>query len=681
MAPMRWTGDVPSARVAFRLSLTSAPGQVALFTVSVLGPLVFRHAGTEIGIGSPKQRAIFAALLLTDGRALTTRKLSEALWGDDPPRTAFETVRTHVYLLRKALRTTGIDISRTPDSAYALNVDNDIVDLDRFRRCVSSAESERLSGDAQKAASHYKEGLGLWQGEPLAGVPGPFAESKRRSLDELHLATRIALLRCRMALGADHEVAAELYELTAEYPLDEGLRELLMTCLYRANRQADALTVFSDTRKLLSEQLGVDPSPRLCLTQQRILDRDESLMAAQEEISAPSTSHSAGAPTPPAEPSFQPPPPAQLPKAAAVTGRREMIDHVVDTVQEGTPALVIEGMPGVGKSTLAVHCAHLLASRFPDGQVYLDLGGPGSRGSAVSTAEALRRLLTGLGVPALAIPSETEERAALYRSLLAGRRLLLLLENACDTEQIRVLLPGSPGSAILVTSRIQAGGLVVTHGVRRVLLSEFTPAEAREFLAERLGERGRADSPRLLDRIAARCGRLPLALAVVAARASDGAGLPLEVLARSLDDAAGGLTAFRLDQDMASDLRKAFAASYEALSDVATRLFPLLAPYRDTPITPADVGLLLDVPGAAADDLLSELRGASLLTRSGHGHYRMNPLLCDYAAELSTATPKSPVPSAVCAPTGVRTDGQPLRLRRSRRPPGGREPHYERKGA
>ncbi|MEU1299449.1 AfsR/SARP family transcriptional regulator [Streptomyces shenzhenensis] len=602
--------------------------------MSVLGPLALHHAGIETKVASPKQRAIFAALLLSSGRKLSTGKLVEALWGDGPPRTASETVRTHVYLLRKALKTTGIGLPRTPDRAYALSVDDDVVDLEEFRRCVARAQAERLSGHPRKAASLYEAGLRLWRGEPLAGIPGPFADSRRRWLTESRLAAQSALLRCRMALGAHHEVAADLFELTAENPLDEGLRDLLMTCLYRANRQADALAVFRETRELLREQLGVEPSPSLCLTQRRILDRDETLLWPEENEAAPSAE---GPTTRPTRTGFSPPQPAQLPKAPVVTGRVGTISRLVDAVREGVAVLVVEGMPGVGKTTLALHCAHRLAPGFPDGQLFLDLGGPGSSGPPMTVMEALKRLLAGVGVPAAALPAEADERASLFRSLLAGRRYLVLLENARDTEQIRMLLPGAASSVVLVTSRVQATGLVVTHNVRRVVLAEFTPTEARAFLAERLAGRGRPAVRPVLDAIADRCGRLPLALAVVAAQAGDGTDRPLDAVARGLDDTHGSLDAFRIGRDAATDLRGAFAGSYEALSGRAAQLFRLFAGFRGVEVTLADVAGRLGMSALHTDAVVQELKGASLLAEATPGRYRMHPLLCDYAAELAGA--------------------------------------------
>ncbi|MFF4381794.1 BTAD domain-containing putative transcriptional regulator [Kitasatospora sp. NPDC001547] len=252
------------------------------------------NSRTTVGISSPKQQAVLSALALSNDRKLTTEKIATALWGTEQPRTAAETVRTHVYLLRKTLRAAGIDIVGNSGRSYQLDAEKASVDLDEFRRIVSLAEAAKLDGRTAEAADRYAEGIRLWHGEPLRDVPGPLAEAKRTFLGELLRTTRSERLRCRMRLGEHLAAATELWELTAENPLDEGLRELLMVCLFRANRQADSLAVFRETGRLLKEELGVGPSPQLSRTHQRILDRDPALLWSPE--AAPGPAPRSGAP-------------------------------------------------------------------------------------------------------------------------------------------------------------------------------------------------------------------------------------------------------------------------------------------------------------------------------------------------------------------------------------------------
>ncbi|WP_026004198.1 AfsR/SARP family transcriptional regulator [Streptomyces sp. AA1529] len=605
--------------------------------IAVLGPVRAWRGEQEVALGSPQQRAAFAALLLRRGRPATVGELVDAIWGEEPPAGAVTVLRTYVSRLRKVLepdRGSG-QAPRVIVSAadgYLVRVAQEGFDLDVFERRVAEAKKLRTGGSLRAADELLQAALELWDGRPLAGVPGPLAVTERYRLDEQWLSTCETHLDIGLELGRHEEVAARLTALTAGNPLRERLYELLMLALYRSGRQAEALAAYGEIRGTLISELGVEPGAALMDLHTRMLSADPSLRAPAPAQSSGGTAADSPQPASAARP-------AQLPADLPIfTGRESELaqTHSLLPADGGHPNAVvisaIGGMAGVGKTTLAVHWAHEIAHRFPDGQLYVNLRGFDATGSAMPPDEVTHGFLDALGVPPGQIPDRPEGRTALFRSLLADRRVLLLLDNARDTEQVRPLLPTGPGCLAIVTSRNQLTGLVANDGAHPLTLTPLPPADAREFLARRIGRARMAAEPEAADEIIDCCARLPLALAIVAARAATHPGFPLYAVAEELRDNHGSLDAFA-GGDLSTDVRAVFSWSYRALSAPAARLFQLLAaapgPDISAPATAALAGLdLRETRG-----LLIELTHAHLLTEHFPGRYAFHDLLRIYAHE------------------------------------------------
>ncbi|MFF6781295.1 BTAD domain-containing putative transcriptional regulator [Streptomyces sp. NPDC012510] len=582
---------------------------------SVLGP-VRAWRGTEpLATGSPQQRALLAALLLREGRTATASELIDALWGDDPPSQALAAVRTYASRLRKAL-SAGVLVSES--GGYAIrSLSGGALDLAVAQELAAHAEKAKSSGDLCHARRLLNKALGLWDGEVLAGVPGPYAETQRARLDEWRLQLVESRLDMDLEQGCHAEAVSELTALTAAHPLRERLRELLMLALYRSGRQAEALAVYADTRRLLADELGVDPRPGLRELQQRILRADPGLA----EPSAPLAP----------EPAAGPVRPAQLPATVPdFTGRSSFVDDLTEVLAEASGAggqvmavSALAGIGGVGKTTLAVHVAHQARSAFPDGQLYVDLQGAGSRPAEPETV--LGSFLRALGTADSAIPDSLEERAALYRSVLDGRRVLVLLDNARDAAQVRPLLPGTAGCAALVTARVR---MVDLAGAHLVDLDVMSPDEALQLFTKIVGqERVAAERKAALDVVAA-CGFLPLAIRIAASRLAARRTWTVSVLAAKLADERR-----RLDELQAGDLavKATFELGYGQLEPAQARAFRLLGLADGPDISLAAAAAVLDLPPEDTEDLLEALVDTSLLESAAPGRYRFHDLVRLYA--------------------------------------------------
>ncbi|MCQ4214661.1 AfsR/SARP family transcriptional regulator, partial [Streptomyces longispororuber] len=477
----------------------AAPAGGSDLRFSVLGPVRAWRGGEPLATGSPQQRALLAALLLREGRTATAGELIDALWGEESPQQALAALRTYASRLRKVLDP-GVLVSES--GGYAIrSLSPDALDLTAAESLWSDAEKARQTGDLCQARGLLNKALGLWDGEPLANVPGPYAETQRIRLEEWRLQLQETRLDMDLEQGCHAEAVSELTALTAAHPLRERLRELLMLALYRSGRQAEALAVYADTRRLLADELGVDPRPGLSELQQRILQADPALA----EPSSPAT-----------EPSTNPIKPAQLPATVPdFTGRASFVRELSDVLsaassEAGTGSVMavsaVAGIGGVGKTTLAVHVAHAARSSFPDGQLYVDLQGAGARAAEPETV--LGSFLRALGTADSAIPDSLEERAALYRSTLDGRRILVLLDNARDAAQVRPLLPGTEGCAALITGRVR---MVDLAGAHLVDLDVMSPDEALLLFTRIVGEERVASERKAALDVVAACGFLPLA--------------------------------------------------------------------------------------------------------------------------------------------------------------------------
>ncbi|MDX2292047.1 MULTISPECIES: AfsR/SARP family transcriptional regulator [Streptomyces] len=574
----------------------------------VLGPVRAWRDGEALATGSPQQRALLAALLLRSGRTATAAELIDALWGEEPPSQALAALRTYASRLRKVL---GAEVLVSESGGYALRTT--ALDLTRARELAAEAEKLRAAGDRTAARARLAEALDLWDGEVLASVPGPYADAQRTRLEEWRLTLLETRVDIDLEIGAHAEAVSELTALTAAHPLRERLRELLMLALYRSGRQAEALAVYADTRRLLADELGVDPTPELSRLQQRILQGDTELARPVEE-QAPAAAPVAR--------------PAQLPATVAdFTGRTAFVRELgarLATAEGSVMAVsALAGIGGVGKTTLAVHVAHEARPHFPDGQLYVDLQGAGARAAAPETV--LGSFLRALGTPDSAIPDSLEDRAALYRSTLDGRRVLILLDNARDAAQIRPLLPGTAGCAALVTSRIR---MVDLAGAHLVDLDVMSPEEALQLFTRIVGEeRVRAEREAALDVVAA-CGFLPLAIRIAASRLAARRTWTVSVLAAKLADERR-----RLDELQAGDLavKATFELGYGQLEPAQARAFRLLGLADGPDISLAAAAAVLDLPLWDTEDLLEALVDTSLLESAAPGRYRYHDLLRLYA--------------------------------------------------
>ncbi|MGW4496767.1 AfsR/SARP family transcriptional regulator [Streptomyces sp. NPDC004376] len=591
----------------------------------VLGPVRAWRGDEPVGTGSPQQRALLAALLLREGRTATAGELIDALWGSEPPQQALAAVRTYASRLRKAL---GPGVLVSESSGYAVRgLGEGSLDITSAQELAARAEKARGEGDLPEAGKLLRLALALWDGEPLAGVPGPYAETQRVRLEEWRLQLLESRLDMDLERGHHAEAVSELTALTAAHPLRERFRELLMVALYRSGRQAEALAVYADTRRLLAEELGVDPRPGLSELQQRILRADPAL---------------AGPTPPPAEPAVVAVKPAQLPASVPdFTGRDAFVTELSEVLASASEAegrvmavSALAGIGGVGKTTLAVHVAHRARAAFPDGQLYVDLQGAGPRPAEPETV--LGSFLRALGTPDRSIPDSPEERAALYRSVLDGRRVLVLLDNAKDAAQVRPLLPGTAGCAALVTARVRMTGLAGAHLVD---LDVMSPEEALALFTRIVGaERVAAERESALDVVAA-CGFLPLAIRIAASRLAARRTWTVSVLAAKLADERR-----RLDELQAGDLavKATFELGYGQLEPAQARAFRLLGLADGPDLSLAAAAAVLDRPQEDTEDLLESLVDTSLLESAAPGRYRFHDLVRLYArscAERDEAAP------------------------------------------
>ena len=646
--------------------------------VGVLGPVTVWRDGLEVMAGQPRQLAVLGVLASRANRVVSRGELVDAVWGDQPPASVDSGIYTYVAGLRRVLepdrprrfpdrsRRAPGQVLVSSGGGYLLRLGPDGLDASRFEESLGKSRALRASGDPGAAARVVDEALGLWRGQPFAGVPGPFAEAERLRLTELRTTAAEERADLMLAQGQPEAAVPELTTLVAGHPLRERARGLLMIALYRCGRQAEALRVFHDARERLAEDLGIDPGTELARIHQRVLAMDPALdvpakAPAAEPVPLAVTgsfpvvlSGPVAEPEPaaartiaPAAPAELAPCPAQLPpEPAGFVGRTAELDWLRALLPEASAApggvphassiALITGTAGVGKTTLAIRFARQAGPRFPDGQLYVNLRGFDPASAPMQPGTALQWFFDALGVPAVNVPGALEAQSALLRTLLDGKRVLMLLDNAHDADQVRPLLPGSPGCMVLVTSRSQLTGLVV-EGARTVPLDVLNAHEAAELVASRLGaERAAAESAAVAAIVEHSAG-LPLALSVTCARAAARPTLKLADLAVELADARGRLDALRTGE-ATTDLRAVFSWSTDRLRHEGARMFRLLGLHQGPDISAAAAASLAALPLAAARTALAELTRASLLTEDAAGRFGCHDLLGAYAAELAAAT-------------------------------------------
>lgn len=579
----------------------------------LLGPIEARTSGERIDLGPRKQRLVLAVLALEVNRSVEVDRLIDLVWPTDPPRTSTHAIRVCISGLRSAFAGVSEVGIQTRGAGYALVADPLTIDVHQFRMLLAQA---REVGDDERRIALLERALALWSGPALADAAPALTQQRLcAGLEDARLGAVEDLLDARLRLGRHQALVDELTGLVATYPLRERFCGQLMLALHRSGRNGDALAAYRGYRKSLADELGMDPGVAL---------RELELVILRHDAAVP-------VPTPAV------PVPAQLPAGVAdFVGRANPLKELDRLLSPaGDSAIgIIGGTAGVGKTALAIHWAHRVADRFPDGQLYVNLRGFAPNQPPVTPAEAMHGFLEALGIAPERLPASTDARAALYRTLLAERRMLVLLDNARDADQVRPLLPGTGRCAVVVTSRTQLASLVAVEGAQPVSLDLLTPDESRDLLIGRLGaDRVSAESD-AAEEIIRRCAGLSLALVVTAAHAVINRDMPLALLTKELGTARrrlDGLTA----GDLTSDVRAVFFCSYRQLSGPAGRLFRLVGIHPGAEIGLRAAASLAGTSAEAVSAVLAELTSANLLTLSAPDRFTCHDLLRAYAAELA----------------------------------------------
>jgi DNA-binding SARP family transcriptional activator/tetratricopeptide (TPR) repeat protein len=582
-------------------------------------------------LGPPKQRTLLAFLLVRAGTVVPASVLLSEVWDHDPPNSGLPNLRMYAANLRRLLEPVpGAPAVRRSGSGYVITVPDGEYDLPRWRELVQAGRSALDEGSLDVAVERLQAGLALWRGEPLADLElGPTLTSWRHAIQEQRMTATEDLTEALLRLGKLDMAVETAGDLLAWAPTRERGAGLLMRARYQSGDVAGALAAYEAVRRALAESLGLQPGPELRDLQARVLRRDPELASVTRQTAAVLA---------------KPAVPRQLPAdVAGFAGRAGYLDRLDDLLArttrpngEGPAAVVISaiaGTAGVGKTALAVHWAHRVADEFPDGQIYINLRGYAPGAAAMSPTDALRTLLEAFEVPPQRIPVSLDAQIGMYRSLLGGRRVLIVLDNARDAEQVRPLLPASPGCLAVVTSRNQLSGLVAADGAHLLTVDMLTTDEAWEMLSSRIGAERVAAEPDAVAEIITACARLPMALAIVAARAIAHPDFALSDLAEQLKRAGGRLDG--LDNGDRTSMRTVFSWSYHALSPDAAQLFRVLGLLPSLDVTAAAAASFAGRPEREVRPLLAELAHDHLLTEHLPGRYTFHDLLRTYANELA----------------------------------------------
>ncbi|TWP46276.1 tetratricopeptide repeat protein [Lentzea tibetensis] len=602
-----------------------------------LGPVEVWVDDRQVNLGGPKPRTLLAALLLQPRQVVPVERLIDLIWDESPPQTAGALVHTYVSSLRRALDKALV--TRAP--GYLLDVKPEDSDIELFGQLLTGArEAEREHGH-EEAMAKYQQALGLWRGPALHGVEASFARGRAVALEESRLAAEEGLGRCELAADRVEDATARLSALANAHPLREETRELLMRALYRGGRQADALAVYRDARTHLLDELGIEPGEKL---------RDLHTQILNGTLETPSPAPRKVVTPPPVRPEEETHvvPHHLPPDISDFTGREEALKHVLghadcENTGTATPTVVISGFGGAGKSALAVHAAHLLRKAYPDGQLFADLRGAGRD---LDTHEVLGRFLGLLGVPSPAQPDAADERRELYRRTVADRKLVIVLDNARNEQQVRGLLPGNPNCFVIITSRSRLTGI---EGASPLELDFLTQDVAVEMLARIIGDARVEAEPDAAQRICQLCGGVPLALRAAGAKLLARPHWPLKTLAKRLSDERR-----RLDELAVGDLaiRSSLQLNYAELDELHRRAFHLLS-LLDLPDFGSWVAApLLDVPADDAEDIVEHLVDLRLVDvigvdQIGRVRYRFHDLVQLFGAEQAAAEDADAVTTAV----------------------------------
>ena len=585
--------------------------------IRLLGPIEIIASGHALDVGAPQQRLMLAALAADAGRLIGTETLIDRLW-DEAPDGARRTLQVHLSRLRRLLDTAPangtapVRVLRR-SGGYLLDIEPDQVDAHRFTRLVEQAHDRHRT--APERMKLLAEAMNLWHGPVLADLPGQWAATVRQAWQQRYLEAAQEWASTSVQIGEVGRALALLAGLTAEHPMIESLAAAFIRALYAAGRPSDALDHYTVIRHHLADKLGTDPGPQLQGLYRQILAADPAL-------------------TPPVVETQTRWIPRQLPAPpTAFTGRTGELAHL-DRSEDATTRVVtvVDGMAGVGKTALALEAAHRLADRYPDGQLYLDLHGYTEGREPIAPAEALDHLLRGIGVPGPQIPAGTDGRAALYRTRLARRQMLILLDNAADERQVAPLLPGEPGCLVLTTSRRQLAGLDST---RRLSLGPLAVPEAVTLFVrsagidERLGE----SSSDLVSELVELCGRLPLAIRIAATRLRSHPTWTLSHLVERLRDRRHRLAELEAGQLSVS---AALDLSFHRLGPELQSAYQRLGLHPGSHFDEHSTAVLLDSTPTGAIQVLDQLMDANLLLESTAGHYRFHDLTQAHAADTAT---------------------------------------------
>ncbi|MEU6738747.1 AfsR/SARP family transcriptional regulator [Streptosporangium sandarakinum] len=599
--------------------------------VRVLGPVDAMVDGTALEITGRRQRVVLALLALNAGRVVPLDLMIDAVWGERPPASARNQIAICVTRLRRVLHGPGEQLVAAVPPGYQLRPEAVIVDLNTAEELVRAGRAAAEENDPATAAERLRSALDLWRGETLSGLDSDIMSTEAARLEEWRLGVIEEYLDLRLVHGLGGEVITELTDMVGRHPFRERLRATLMRALCGAGRQAEALDVYRQGRKLLADELGVDPGQDLRFTHDAIL-RGELAVSPAPRPSVPAV---------PAAPVTA----AQLPSNVAgfVARERELaeMDRVfAESRAAGVPAcIVVTSMGGAGKTGLAVRWAHRVAEHFPDGQLFIDLHGYTAQTEPLTPEASLDRFLRTLGVPGERVPAGLEDREALLRSMLANRRVLFVLDNARTSAQVRPLLPGSPGCAVVITTRDQLIDLVVREGAHPMRLPTLTPEESAALLGTIVGPERIAADPRATARLAELCDGLPLALRIAGARLLARPHWTPASLAARLDDEQRRLAEFSHGE---VGLRAGFSLSYQGLSGPAAELFRRLGLLRMPDFADWVTAALLGTGLGQAQVCLEELLDAQLVhtvgrDASGRLRHRMHDLVRLYARERALA--------------------------------------------
>ncbi|MEV0952721.1 tetratricopeptide repeat protein [Promicromonospora sp. NPDC050249] len=584
-----------------------------------------------VPLGTARQRAVLAALLIEPGLPVPLDQLVERVWGTTAPRSARQTLHSYISRLRSVLDDAGGPAPARRSGGYALDVDPAAVDLHQFRALAVQARCT----DDSRADALWQDAMGLWRGKPFADLDSAWLRSFAVTLEAERQAAALDHFDLLLRRGEHARLLPEVAAAVRAHPLDERLAGQLMLALYRCGRQADALAHFRLVQESLADELGSDPGSALCDLHQRILRHDP-------ELAVPATASGPDPSVPASHAAVRASRPAQLPlDVAGFTGRDadlRRLDELLSAPAEDGPTrtvviTAIRGTAGVGKTALAVHWAHRVAHDFPDGQLYVNLRGYDPE-QPMRPADALARFLGALGVPEREVPLDDDERAVRYRSELAGRRMLIVLDNAGGVAQVRPLLPGSGSSLVLVTSRDSLAGLVAVHGAHQVRLDLLPAAEAIDLLRRLIGDRAMAE-PEAVVTLSEQCARLPLALRVAAVLVTSQPDRLLADVVADLADRQERLELLDPGDDPYAAVHAVLSWSVQHLPEQAARTFRRLGLHPGPDLDQYVAAALTGLPPNAARRILETLVSSHLLHRTGLGRYGMHDLLRAYATHLT----------------------------------------------